>query len=163
MNAFKHNGNPIGASRSQSRLLMVTSCGYLIPTIYSYLKCLPYYYTADYLLVALCSLNFWRDPRYCWRRTLDMIVAQGNFIGNGILIYLNGTKTPKVMYVLVVLAIINYGFAEYFFQKGKVGWVKSRQIWAKFHLAFHLTIICAQMLMVNLLSKTFGGAKECVL
>jgi len=67
------------ADWNESKWVCLSSLLFLVPAYYSY--CLFYYhYTFLTILAILFSINYWRDPLYSWRRTIDCVYAICFFI-----------------------------------------------------------------------------------
>ena len=61
----------------QTKWLVGSSFVILMPGIYGYIN-KEYYLSTCSIATGLCSINFWRDANYSWRRTVDCIMAKIN-------------------------------------------------------------------------------------
>jgi predicted membrane channel-forming protein YqfA (hemolysin III family) len=111
-----------------------------------------YFYTVTSFVTSVISANYWRKPRYDYRRNLDLFFSKLSFIiyfSNGI-IYIYETKNiidfTKINMILTLFGII---YCYYF--STKLYKLKNNNWW-KYHILFHLFVTCEKMNILHLLS-----------
>jgi len=62
------------ANWEQSKWICLSSLLFLIPAYYSY-RIRYYHYSFILILITIVSINYWRNPLYSLRRTMDYILA----------------------------------------------------------------------------------------
>ena len=120
----------------QSRWIVGSSCFILIPSIYAFKKKQMFLATTS-LLTTLCSINFWRDANYSYRRSLDHVMAKLSFT-----IYtIRGIKqlsfSPHEAPGYVGLFMMLYCY----YMSNKHG---DTELWMNYHMMFHLFISYTQ-------------------
>jgi hypothetical protein len=107
---------PLNFTPQQSRFLLKTSLVTSVGTLYCYYRSYTGIAIIDGIAV-LTSINYWRDPRYDWRRTMDIW-----WIG-GCLTYhlLRAYKSQYYIgyYALTCLGCSLYPFSHYYYNCGK--------------------------------------------
>ena len=125
----------------QSKYLVVSSCFFLIPTFYGYTH-KEYVYSSISLITSLCSINFWRDANYSYRRVIDHITAKVSFV-----IYL---KKGFQIIIYKPYLFISYGnligllYCYYMSNK-----CSETDIWWKYHMMFHLLVACNKIILIR--------------
>jgi hypothetical protein len=130
------------ASFDETKWIILSSCLFIIPAIYSYYNNL-YIYTIILVLTMIISINFWRDATYSWRRISDRIFAKLTFIFffiNGI-IYI--TYLPFI--IITCLGLVASFWCYYLSNK----YCGKNPFWWKYHITFHSIIVCLQLLVIN--------------
>lgn len=129
------------APYDQSKYLVVSSCFFLVPSVYGYVN-QQYFYGTVSLMTSLCSINFWRNANYSYRRTIDHIMAKISF-----LIYLISgfhyiTFVPFLINAYGVLFAILYC---YYMSNNS----NNTNKWWKYHMMFHLLISYNKMIIIK--------------
>ena len=130
------------ASFDETKWLILSSCLFIIPAIYSYYNNL-YIYSLILVLTTIISINFWRDATYSWRRIMDRIFAKIAFMFffiNGI-IYITYFPFIILSYLGLVATIWCYYLSNKYCGKDSIWW--------KYHVIFHSIITCLQLLVIN--------------
>ena len=125
----------------QTRWLVGSSLFFLVPSIYGYQK-EQYFLAIISLLTTSCSINFWRDATYSYRRSADVIMAKISFTiytVNGI-IYV--TWLPFVVTGYGALFALIYCY----YMSNKHG---DTDLWWKYHMMFHLLIAYTQIICIK--------------
>jgi hypothetical protein len=120
----------------------------MIPSMYAYINQL-YFHSGLLFFTSLISVNFWRKANYSWRRNMDLIVAKISFTiftYNGI-IYVNYTPHLIIVYIGLFMIIYCYHLSE------KLHKINNNN-WYKYHMLFHFSMMCEQLIILNSLSKT---------
>lgn len=125
----------------QTRWLVLSSLFFLVPSIYGYRRN-KYLLANTALITSLCSVNFWRDATYCYRRSADLIIGKIAFI-----IYMvQGVKyvtwTPFVVTGYTALA----GLIYCYYMSNKHA---DSELWWKYHMMFHLLISYNQFIGIK--------------
>lgn len=126
-----------------TRWLVMSSCFFMIPSIYSYYKQL-YMYSILLFLTSFISANYWKKATYSWRRNMDLVFAKISFTvfsTNGI-IYVR--YIPYVIMGYSGLIVLVYCY----YCSGKLFELKNEHWW-KYHVAFHLIMTFEQMIILD--------------
>jgi len=146
--------------------IVISSCLFLIPTIYSfYTK--QYFYTTILLLTFGISINYWRKATYGFRRNLVLIFSKISFIifVSSQIIYIHYssplllgypifqiTDISKRRFLASYISLIligcfydlsNYNYYYYYHRNN------NEKIWIKFHMLFHLFCSINQTLILD--------------
>jgi hypothetical protein len=127
----------------QSRWITLSSCLFMIPSYYAYLREL-YAYSILLLITSLVSINYWRNATYSWRRTLDMIVAKITvtvFISNGTY-YIRDIPTLIVGYTNLIPLVYCYYLSDKYHKAQNPRWVV-------YHCGFHFVLFYEVMLLIH--------------
>jgi hypothetical protein len=126
----------------ESRWLVLTSIGSLIPTAYSFYYGL-YFFSAISLFTTFFSANYWRKATISYRRDMDLVYAKLSFfiyLSHG-LYYVQGYRmivfSPGLIYL-----IYNYYYSNQLYYEKKREWL-SHHIW------FHIMVIMEQMAVLE--------------
>jgi hypothetical protein len=125
----------------QTRWLIGSSCFFLIPSTYGFIKG-KYFLANVALLTSACSINYWRDANYSWRRTADLIMAKVTtviYVTNGVMYV---TKTPYTIYGYSGL----FGLSYCYYMSHKH---EDSEKWWKYHMMFHFIVSCVQTLTLK--------------
>jgi hypothetical protein len=128
-------------SKTESRILIVTSSLSVIPIYYAFHKEL-YSYSIVSIGTYICSLLYWIDPKHGWRRNLDLMYAKFSFViyfGSGIIyvptnsmiIFMFGTTFIYVTYILTMI-----------FPKK----------WLRYHALFHISSILMKIYILSFIT-----------
>ena len=132
------------APYKQTRWVVGSSLLFFVPCVYGYQK-EQYFLALISFLTATCSVNFWRDATYSYRRSMDCIMAKISFI-----IYL---KTGITYITTFVFLVTGYGalFALIYcyYMSNKHG---DTELWWKYHMIFHLLVSCTQIIAIKCIS-----------
>jgi hypothetical protein len=126
----------------ESRWLVLTSIGSLIPTVYSFYYGL-YFLSSVSLFTSIISANYWRKATLSSRRDIDLVYAKLSFIIYSYhgLYYVRGyrllTFSPGVIFLLY-----NYYYSNQLYYE------KKRE-WLNYHIWFHMMIIMEQMAVLE--------------
>jgi len=152
---IEHNTEPI----------VISSCFFLIPTIYSfYTK--QYFYTTILLLTFGISVNYWRKATYGFRRNLDLIFSKISFIiflsSQVIYIHYSSplllgypifqiTDISKRRFVASYIGLILIGcfydlsnYNYYYYHRNN-----NEKNWIKYHMLFHLFCSINQIFILD--------------
>ena len=125
----------------QTRWLMLSSLCFLGPSIYGY-KRNKYFLANTALMTTLCSINFWRDATYSYRRTADVIMAKISFVTFMVSSVPYVTWMPFVSTGYSALAGVIYCY----FMSNKHA---DSEVWWKYHMMFHLLISYTQFVGIK--------------
>jgi hypothetical protein len=147
---IEHNTEPI----------VISSCFFLIPTIYSYYT-KQYFYTTILLLTFGISVNYWRKATYGFRRNLDLIFSKISFsiflvtkifyiqygspllLGYPIYQITDISKRRFIAsYTSLILIGCFYDLSNYYFYRSDRNWIKC-------HMLFHLFCSSNIILILN--------------
>ena len=90
----------------------------------------------------ICSINFWRDATYSWRRSADCIIAKLTLSIYMIKGFSYVVWPPFVVTGYSALAGIIYCY----YMSNKHG---DTELWWKYHMMFHLLIVYNQMIGIK--------------
>ena len=134
----------------QTRWLVGSSLFFLVPSIYGYQK-EQYFLAIISLLTTSCSVNFWRDASYSYRRRADYIMAKVAFA----IYMINGvpyvTWLPFVVTGYGALFMIIYCY--YMSNKHS-----DSELWWKYHMMFHLLIAYNQIICIKSIADSNANA-----
>ena len=128
----------------QTKWVVGSSLFLIIPGIYGYLNN-EYYLSTVSIASSLCSINFWRNATYSWRRSIDHIVAKINFVA----------FTAANLKFLTQSPFIYKGWSGYgagcicYIMSNKYGDVETNELWWKYHMLFHLCISFSQFITIK--------------
>lgn len=142
--------------------IVVSSCFFLIPTIYSF-HTKQYFYTTILLLTFGISINYWRKATYGFRRNLDLIFSKISFsifitsqviyihysspllLGYPIFQITDISKRRFVAsYIGLILIGYFYNLSNYYYYRNN-----NEKNWIKYHMLFHLFCSVNQTLILN--------------
>jgi hypothetical protein len=123
---------------SYSKYIVGTSFLFQIPCYYAYMnQC--YYCASTLCITSLLSINYWRDCKYSWRRTMD--IWWSRVIG-GIYIYYAFYHIPK-------LTMFNTTIMGWFYCQSNLEYKKNPcSKWYIYHMLFHLAACINQSIFV---------------
>ena len=125
----------------QTRWLVCSALFFMIPSIYGYQK-EQYLLAFISLLTSLCSINFWRDATYSYRRSMDCIMAKIAFI-----IYLKNGVTYIVWMPFIVTGYSAlFALIYCYYMSNKHG---DTELWWKYHMMFHLLVSYNQIISIK--------------
>jgi hypothetical protein len=130
----------------ESRWLVLTTMGYLIPTLYSYHN---HHYFLSYLTFTsfLISVNYWRKASFSFRRDLDIVfqkIAFLIYLYHG-LSYLKGYRFMFSSYGLLYI-FYNYYYSNKFYYEKK-------EKWLTYHMCFHIMVMLEQIVVLESVLK----------
>jgi hypothetical protein len=125
----------------QTRWLLLSSLCFLGPSIYGY-KRNNYLLANVALITTICSVNFWRDATYSYRRTADVIMAKISFIIFIVYGVPYVTWIPFVVTGYTSLVVLIYCY--YMSNKHS-----NSELWWKYHMMFHLLISYTQYIAIK--------------
>jgi hypothetical protein len=126
---------------SQTRWVTLSSIFFLVPSVYGFAnKELTLSVTSG--LTALCSINYWRDATYSWRRTADVIVAKISFATFIIV----GPRVVTRMSFLVTGYSGLFSSIYCYYMSNKYA---DTEFWWKYHMMFHLFMSYSQFIVIK--------------
>ena len=134
--------NQFPVRKTDSNLLVITSCFFLIPGYYAFTIRFYYYAVLSFITTAV-SINYWRHAADDYCRTSDMIIARLSFT----IYFLYGCLFLKDSNLLVIgivgcLSImLSYALSTRY-------WYRDESIWVVYHMLFHLSVACEQFLVL---------------
>ena len=129
---------------NQSRWLVCSSLFFLVPSIYGYYM-EQYFLATVSLLITTCSINFWRDATYSYRRSIDCIMAKISFFVYMISGVPYVTSIPFVVTGYSALFTLIYCY----YMSNKHG---DSDLWWKYHMMFHLLVSYTQIVAIKCIS-----------
>jgi hypothetical protein len=111
-----------------------------------------YFYTVTTFATSLVSANYWRKPRYDYRRNLDLIFSKLSFIiyfSNGIIYIYESKNVVDFTKINMILTLFGIIYCYYF--STKLYKLKNNNWW-KYHILFHLFVTYEKMIILHLLS-----------
>jgi hypothetical protein len=114
------------------------------PGIYGYLNN-EYYLSSVAVVNSLCSINFWRDATYSWRRTMDCIMAKLTF---AVFTMVGSRCVTRISFIYSGWVGLGSGCLCYF-MSNKYGDVETNEIWWKYHMMFHLMVGYSQFIVIK--------------
>ncbi len=128
----------------QTKWLVGSSFFLMIPGIYGYLN-KEYVLSSVSIATGLCSINFWRNATYSWRRSIDRIMAKISF---AIFTTIGPRKITKLSFLIAGWTGVGAGCMCYF-MSNKYGDVETNELWWKYHMMFHLMIGYGQFITIK--------------
>jgi hypothetical protein len=135
----------------QTKWLVGSSLCIFVPGIYGYLN-KEYVLSSVSIATGLCSINFWRDANYSWRRTIDCIMAKIAFIT---FTTIGPRKITKLSFLLAGWSGLGAGCMCYF-MSNKYGDVETNELWWKYHMLFHICISFSQFITIKSIVDNSG-------
>ena len=125
----------------QTKYICFSSLFFMALSLYGYSK--KQYLLANVALAtSLCSVNFWRDANYSYRRTADVIMAKCSFV-----IYLMHGVKYVTWKPFVISGYSSLGCLLYcYYMSNKHG---NSEKWWKYHMMFHFFISYAQWITIK--------------
>jgi hypothetical protein len=121
--------SPFELTQNQSNLIYRTSYLLAFSSVYGFYK--GHYMSIFPFLSFLSSVNHWRDPRYDWKRSIDLIVVRNSITVHSILAY--SMKYSLYYYYLLAVSLALYPLSWYFYNK------KQYLISTYIHCLYHIT------------------------
>jgi hypothetical protein len=122
-----------------NRFLILTSIFFFLTGAYGmYYK--DFMFSPLLIAGASISINFWRDPKYDYRRTLDILfanVATCPFVYNTLMNIEN--------FNLKVFILASYGLGAFCFWKACNEYFKKNKAWYVYHMLFHSLFWCGHV------------------
>jgi len=126
-----------------TKWLVISSCFFLIPSIYAYYNKL-YYYSVLLLLNSLISANHWRNATfYSWRRKLDLVFTKILFV----IFAINGVLYVRYIPYLITGYSGLIGFIYCFYLSEKL--YEKTDSWYKYHFLFHFIVMYEQIIILD--------------
>lgn len=125
----------------QTRWVALSSLLFLGPSIYGY-NVEQYFLAVIALITSFCSVNFWRDATYSYRRKVDCIMAKIAFTVFTIQDIRYVSRKPFI--VSGYLAMIGIIYCYYMSNKHA-----DTELWWKYHMMFHLFVSCGQFISIK--------------
>lgn len=127
----------------ESHYLALSSCFFLIP-VYRGLSCNIYLHSIVSLLSCLVSINYWRNPQYGVRRTIDIIISR---IASILFVFdlFRIVRNPYYMVIVhpnIILCLYLFHISSYHFDAGYKNW------W-KYHICFHFFCSINEYLLLD--------------
>jgi hypothetical protein len=142
--------------------IVISSCFFLIPTIYSFYTN-QYFYTTILLLTFGISANYWRKETIGFRRNLDLIFSKISFVIflSSQVIYIH-YSSPLLLgypifqitdiskrrfvasYISLILIGCFYDLSNYYYHRNN-----NEKIWIKYYMLFHLFCSINQSLILD--------------
>lgn len=133
----------------QTRWLTLSSLLFLGPSVYGYTE-EQYFLAVIALATSLCSVNFWRDATYSYRRSIDCIMAKIAFT-----VYtIQGIRYVSWMPFIVTGYLALIGIIYCYYMSNKHG---DTELWWKYHMIFHLFVAYTQFIAI----KSMADYEEC--
>ena len=136
----------------QTKWIVCSSLFFLVPCAYGYMS-EQYFLSIISFLTSACSINFWRDANYSYRRTIDVIMAKIAFlvyVGYGVI---NVTSLPYVIAGYTGL----FGVIYCYYMSNKHG---DSELWWKFHMLFHFLISWVQIIAIKCINDNTMFLKD---
>ena len=136
----------IVAPYSESKYLVFSSCFFIIPSVYAFMN-YQHFYAITSLLTSICSINYWRDARYCYRRSTDLVMAKISFT----IYFINGCYyTALNGYGLMICKLFGLILSLFYFYYMSCNTASTCvNIWYKYHMMFHFVILCGMMVTIE--------------
>jgi hypothetical protein len=128
----------------QTKWLVGSSFVILMPGIYGYIN-KEYYLSTCSIATGLCSINFWRDANYSWRRTVDCIMAKINIT---VFTIIGPRYVTKLSFIIAGWSGL-VGTCMCYFMSNKYGDVETNEIWWKYHMMFHIFASISQFITIK--------------
>jgi hypothetical protein len=144
---MKMSNSFVSIKCKQGRLLCMSSCFFLIPSIYAYKNGL-YFYSILLLLTTIVSTNFWRNAIDSWRRDLDLFFAKVSFIvfcSNGVY-YIRYLPYIVTGYSGLFVLLYCYYLSDKYLKDQNTAW-------CKYHFIFHLLLTYEQFIIIDSILK----------
>lgn len=126
----------------ESRWLVLTSIGSILPTIYSFYHSL-YFLSTISLISTFISANYWRKATISTRRDLDLVLQKVAFI-----IYaFHGFYYVRGYRLLAFSSRSGYLIYNYYYSNQL--YYEKKSEWLSHHLWFHMMILMEQMVVLE--------------
>ena len=117
------------AEWDESKYLVLSSCAFIIPTVYAYTQQL-YLQSAMIGICTIASINYWRDAVYSFRRNVDIGCARAAIVWG--LYECALSKTP--LWGVAEMSITIGGS----YALSKIRYREKHPRWVYYHMAFHV-------------------------
>jgi hypothetical protein len=131
----------------EARYLALSSCFFLYP-LYVGLSCRAYNYSIPLFLSWAASVNYWRNPCYSWRRTIDISFSRISCIMFSYL-FIFVLKNP--------IYYTNIAGTYYLFRKSTLKFEEGCPHWWKYHVIFHLLCSWNTYIVLNYICLSKNG------
>jgi hypothetical protein len=131
----------------QGKILALSSCFFLIPSMYAYYNGL-YFFSMLLIATSFISANFWRNAIHSWRRDLDLFFAKVSFVvflSNGIY-YLRYTPYVVTGYSGLIVLLYFYYLSDKYLKEESTAW-------CKYHFMFHVLLTYEQLIIIDSILK----------
>jgi hypothetical protein len=141
MNALEFD-NKISKCK-EAPYLALSTCFFLYP-LYIGFSCHAYFYSIPLLFSWAASVNYWRHPRYSWRRDADIFFSRiAAFLFTSSCFFV--VKNPY--YILV--GYPNMAFFYYLYYLSTVKFEQDCPDWWKYHMLFHFLCSWNQFMLLD--------------
>jgi hypothetical protein len=113
----------------------------MFPGIYGYQN-EQYFLAIISVSSSLCSINFWRDATYSYRRTVDVIMAKLTFV----IYVITGMTYVTCLPFLITGYSALFALLYCYYMSNKHG---DSNLWWKYHMMFHLLVSCTQIIAIK--------------
>ena len=127
----------------EARYMALSSCFFLYPIYYGF-SCQLYTYSIPLFVSWAASVNYWRNPRYSWRRHADIFFS--SFAA--ILFTCSSFFVVKNKYYILV-GYPNMAFFYYLFYLSSKKFEQDCPHWWKYHIAFHFLCSLNQFMLLD--------------
>jgi hypothetical protein len=131
----------------QGKWLAISSCFFLMPSIYAYTNGL-YFYSILLAMTSMISANFWINAIHSWRRDLDLFFAKVSFIvfvSNGVY-FLRYTPYVVTGYSGLIVLLYFYYLSDKYLKEQNTAW-------CKYHFLFHVLLTYEQFIIIDSILK----------
>jgi hypothetical protein len=128
---------------NEASYLALSSCLFLYP-LYVGFSCHAYNYSIPLLFSWMASVNYWRYPRYTWRRDADIFFSRITaiiFSGSSFFV----VKNPY--YIFIGYPIM--AFFYYLFYLSTLKFEQGCPHWWKYHMCFHFLCALNQFMLLD--------------
>lgn len=139
------------ATWEYTRWLVASSCFFMVPSAYAYYNHL-YFNSYVLLLTSIISANYWRKATYSWRRTAGLIFAKVSFC-----IFLANWITHVTDYNMWLVGAFCSGCMATSYQLSCGLREKKSPHWYKCHVAYHLSTMVSQLIVLDTMLRTRSG------
>jgi hypothetical protein len=125
----------------QSRWITLSSMFFLLPSIYGFAN-KEYALSSVGIITSLCSINYWRDASYSWRRTVDIIMAKISFT----VFIITGPRQIIWRPFIITGYSGTVGMLYCYYMSNKHS---DSELWWKYHMMFHLCVAYTQFITIK--------------
>ena len=135
---------------SYSKYIVGTSLLFQIPAYYAYMN-QQYYCATSLCITSLLSINYWRDCKYSWRRTMD--IWWSRIIGSIYILY--------AFYYIPKFTIFNTMIMLWFYCQSNIQYdIDPYGRWYIYHMIFHIICCINQSILVYYLNNQIYNNTE---
>lgn len=137
-----NNKNRYIVSKEEGLLIFYSSFLFMLPALLAYnLKLYFHFYFLP--VTSIISANYWRDPKFSWRRDIDLIFSKISFITY---FYLGLLHIRQPSYIMICCPLV--AIMVWLYYKSHRHSLEKKSNWRCYHFISHVAMTIVQFLIV---------------